>query len=113
MPKLSSLNRLALLHQDTKKDTLQRGILELRGGGLSEQYPIINLQAAAGSIVLGKIVWMSRALCLIPKYGHEKDHKEKGHANDCDQGDMLSPRHVARIVFDAQSATWLEVHSAK
>lgn len=48
---------------------------------------------------------MSCALCLVPEYGDEKDCEKSEDADNSDQRDVLSPRHVARIVCDAPSAS--------
>lgn len=48
---------------------------------------------------------MSCALCLVPEYGDEKYRQKSEDADNCDQSDVLSPRHVERIMYDAPSAS--------
>jgi hypothetical protein len=48
---------------------------------------------------------MSCALCLVPEYGDEKDREKSEGADNSEQSDVLSPRHVERIVYDKPSAS--------
>jgi hypothetical protein len=42
---------------------------------------------------------------LVPEYGDEKDREKSEDTDNSDQSDVLSPRHVERIVYDTPSAS--------
>lgn len=47
---------------------------------------------------------MPCSLCLRPEYRYKSDPKERRHANDGEQRDVLPPRHFERSVLDARLA---------